>query len=205
MGAVGSNTQGAKVFCYAEACLTALRMRATEHPLSSVMASLQSYSTQNTSEGTTNNESASGGGGGGGGGIEFASLASYLVYDFLSSRYASIPPSGTPSLSLFEYIESPLAKLTRQGMGLLSSGLGALWGGGGSDNSSTSGSSALPSVGQHPVLVLYMVGGVSYKEIAEVRDMVQKLKSNGLLEHEVEVYIGSNKSVSGMEIVVDLL
>ena len=89
-------------------------------------------------------------------------------------------------------------------MGLLSSGLGALWGGGGSDHSSTSGS-ALPSVGQHPVLVLYMVGGVSYKEITEVRDMVQKLKSNGLLEHEVEVYIGSNKSVSGMEIVVDLL
>ena len=202
MGAEGSNTQGAKVFCYAEACLTALRMRATEHPLSSVMASLQSYSTQNASEGTTNNESTSTSGGGG---IELASLASYLVYDFLSSRYASIPPSGTPSLSLFEYIESPLAKLTRQGMGLLSSGLGALWGGGGSDNSSTSGSSALPSVGQHPVLVLYMVGGVSYKEIAEVRDMVQKLKSNGLLEHEVEVYIGSNKSVSGMEIVVDLL
>ena len=78
-------------------------------------------------------------------------------------------PSLTSVLSTLEYVESPLAKLKRAGLGLLSQGFGAFgFGGGGSANPGAD----IPSPRDKPVIIIFVAGGICQREIAQVRKQV---------------------------------
>lgn len=83
---------------------------------------------------------------------------------------------GATVLAALEYVESPLAKLKRAGLGLLSQGFGAFGFGGGS---AAAAGPATPSPADNPVVVIFVAGGICQREIAQVRRQLASARDGG--------------------------
>ena len=132
------------------------------------------------------------------------SLLVVLLREVMERRDISALPSSP--LSMMEYIESPMAKLKRAGLGLLSQGLGAFGFGGGSTNPARSSEPRMgieaPHPGDSPVIVIFVVGGIVHSELEQIRAALVAHRQQQ--QNAPRVIIASNRSLSAPELAVDL-
>lgn len=88
----------------------------------------------------------------------------------------------TYSLSNFHHVESSLAQLKRAGLGLLTSGLGKLGLG--------SPGSAAPHPGDNNIIVIFVVGGISFEEVGQLKRLIEN--ADRQLTKNFKVYMGGN-------------
>jgi hypothetical protein len=103
-------------------------------------------------------------------------------------------------LSALEYAESPLAKLKRAGLGLLSQGFGAF--GFGSGGASSAGPSIL-NPADNPVVVVFVAGGICEREIAQARRVLSG--SSEICAHDgPRIVFASNRTLDSPELAAGL-
>ncbi len=101
--------------------------------------------------------------------LSHRTMAAASSHLFVNKDNAVKDDVGAYMPSVLEYIESPLQQMKRAGMGMLSMGLGRLGFGGPAASSATG-----PHPGDQDILVICVVGGVSYKEVGQVQSAINK-------------------------------
>eukprot|EP01038_Epipyxis_sp_PR26KG_P007461 gene7461-10171_t len=118
---------------------------------------------------------------------EVVGLVARLMKEYLSQRvsknnlfqaehatHSNDESGGQHELcKLLEYIESPIQKMKRAGLGMLSMGLGRL--GFASNSLSTS---SIPRPSDNSVLIIFIIGGVSYREVQQVQSLLDEFKAS---------------------------
>jgi hypothetical protein len=128
-------------------------------------------------------------------------LLARIVQDCISYKsqknnlFAASPlsPSTTHGnlMKLLEHIENPFQQLAKKGFGLLSRGLGRL--GFGTENED---SRMVEHPGNNDTLVVFIVGGISFKEVGQVQSLLQEYQNiTG-----TKVILMSNNVVSSEEL-----
>lgn len=115
----------------------------------------------------------------------------------VSSRSTNVMNSAR-YMSCFEHIETPIQQLKRAGLGLLSQGLGRLGLGGGSGINININVAARPHPAAQRVVVVFVIGGISLKEVAEIQAVIESASSNDMSQSQgqgqgegVQILLGS--------------
>lgn len=120
-------------------------------------------------------------------------LLARLVEDcFLYQR----TQQSSPASLLLEHIQSPFQQMKNTGLGLLSKGLGSL--GLGMKVASVN---ETPHPGAQRVLVLFVLGGITYKELAQVRAVLDKYSDE---RSDQRIVLLSTRTISSEEILACL-
>ena len=126
---------------------------------------------------------------------ESPGLLSRIVKDCLSLK----SDKSSFLLGTFEYIESPLQQMKRAGLGMLNMGLGSL------GFSTPVSEPTKPDPSKHSTIVIFVYGGVSYKEIGQIYDAVEahdRQKSN--IKGKRKIVVMSNKIVNNEDMFLSL-
>ena len=108
-------------------------------------------------------------------------------------------------LDFVMHVESPMAKIKRAGLGLLSKGF-SLWGG---SNDVLQGegrainTNGLPHLADFDVLVVFIIGGVSYRELGQVREQLEVYYGNGddaYKKSRIKIIIGSTYTLTSADL-----
>jgi hypothetical protein len=119
-------------------------------------------------------------------------------------------PKSESVIDALEYVESPLDKLKRAGLGLLSQGFGAFGFGGGSAAAVTAspkpGVGGTPHPADRPVVVVFVAGGIAPREVDQVREeIVTSMGSDrGQGGSGPRIVLVSNRSLSSPELAASL-
>lgn len=103
----------------------------------------------------------------------------------LDSAESQFPP--------FEHIETPLQQLKRAGLGLLSQGLSFF-------GTNVSPVAPPPSPRDHNTVILFVLGGISFRELMQIRQEV-----DAAIGRKVRIIVGSNRLVAGEDAPAALL
>ena len=138
-------------------------------------------------------------------GVAVPSLLAALLREVLVRRDVQASPSSP--LATLDFIESPMAKLKRAGLGLLSQGLGAFgWGGGSNHPQGASSNPRIgieaPHPGDSPVIVIFMVGGIVASEVDELRAVLAEYRQQQ--PRGPRIVLGSNRALTAPELALDL-
>lgn len=145
------------------------------------------------------------------GGLLASIAKEILAVDLLNPNEKVLP-------LLFDVIETPLQKMTRKGLGLLTQGLGRwtlenfltldelliLWMGRFGFGSSTSvvGNDAVPHPTERENIVICVIGGISFNELAQVRRILEEYHAHSTKTHRI--WILSNKIINTEELLTQL-
>lgn len=108
---------------------------------------------------------------------------------------------SSPLSLLFEHIQSPFQKMKNTGLELLSKGLGSF---GFGLSRVVKAATEAPHPGSYKTIVIFVVGGITYKEVAQVRAMLEKYQSSDQGDESWRIILLSNKTICSEEIISSL-
>jgi len=118
-----------------------------------------------------------------------------------SDRQLTLP------LDMLLHVESPLEKIKRAGLGFLTKGL-SLWGGGGAvvrGSGRSINANGEPHPADYDTLVVFVIGGISYRELGQVREQLELYYSkeegaNTYTKKRMKVILGSTGILSAVDL-----
>ncbi len=108
---------------------------------------------------------------------------------------------SSPLSLLLEHIQSPFQQMKNTGLELLSKGLGSL---GFGLSRVVKAATDTPHPGAHKTIVIFVLGGITYKEVAQVRSMLDKYHSQEQREDNWRIVLLSNRTISSEEVISTL-